>query len=148
MGPARDRGRRPARDGLGADRRLLQGLYFTMASGGAILADDGVVERFVFADSWRIFLERFALGRGRQGVIPEVAALREPLRGRGQGAGAGPWRPARPSDRTRVVLDERRPGNLVDARLHLEVLRVPLYPLRGRPAVIEQALVWIQARSS
>ncbi|WP_437711772.1 hypothetical protein WMF45_41285 [Sorangium sp. So ce448] len=48
------------RDGLVPTGAFSKGLYF-MATDGAIVADDGVVERFVFADSWHIFLERFAV---------------------------------------------------------------------------------------
>ncbi|WP_433933976.1 hypothetical protein AB3662_05975 [Sorangium cellulosum] len=70
MGPAPEiEGGVLPRDGLVPIGAFSRGLYF-MASDGAILAADGVGERVVFADSWRIFLERFALGHEAPDVIP------------------------------------------------------------------------------
>jgi hypothetical protein len=72
--------------------------------------------------------------------------LREPLRGRGQGAGAGPWRPRAPelSDRTQSFWTS---DDLViwSTPAYLEFCVSPCILYADEPAVIEQALLWIQA---
>ncbi|WP_437276390.1 hypothetical protein WME90_34795 [Sorangium sp. So ce375] len=135
------------RDGLVPIGAFSRGLYF-MASDGAILADDGVMERFVFADSWRIFLERFALGHEAPDVIPgwparHCASLSEDV-GDALARALGVPRAPELSDRTQSFWTS---DDLViwSTPAYLEFCVSPCILYADEPAVIEQALAWIQA---
>ncbi|WP_437910567.1 hypothetical protein WME95_22820 [Sorangium sp. So ce327] len=135
------------RNGLVPIGAFSRGLYF-MAADGAILADDGVVERFVFADSWRIFLERFALGHEAPDVIPEWparhrASLSEDV-GEALARALGVPRAPELSDQTQSFWTS---DDLViwSTPAYLEFCVSPCILYADEPAVIEQALAWIQA---
>ncbi len=134
-------------DGLVPIGAFSRGLYF-MAADGAILADDGVVERFVFADSWRIFLERFALGHEAPDVIPggRPATARASPRTwatRWRGPSASRARPSSATGRSTFWTSD----DLViwSTPAYLEFCVSPCILYADEPAVIEQALAWIQA---
>ncbi|WP_437587816.1 hypothetical protein [Sorangium sp. So ce1000] len=135
------------RGGLVPIGAFSRGLYF-MAADGAILADDGVMERFVFADSWRIFLERFALGHEAPDVIPgwparHCASLSEDV-GDALARALGVPRAPELSDRTQSFWTS---DDLViwSTPAYLEFCVSPCILYADEPAVIEQALAWIQA---
>ncbi|WP_437328276.1 hypothetical protein [Sorangium sp. So ce381] len=135
------------RGGLVPIGAFSRGLYF-MAADGAILADDGVMERFVFADSWRIFLERFALGHEAPDVIPgwparHRASLSEDV-GEALARALGVPRAPELSDRTQSFWTS---DDLViwSTPAYLEFSVSPCILYADEPAVIEQALAWIQA---